>query len=56
MIKVKDVAFPRFRAPDLDKMESYLEDFGMVRSARTEDKLFMRGLDASHHIHVTELG
>jgi hypothetical protein len=56
MIKIKDVAFPRFRAPDLDKMESYLNDFGMVRSARTEEKLFMRGIGSSHHLHVTELG
>ena len=56
MIKVKDVAFVRFRAPDLDKMEAYLTDFGMQRSDRTDDKLFMRGMDSSHHIHVTERG
>lgn len=56
MIKVKDVAFIRFRAPDLDKMESYLTDFGMVRSVRTDHKLFMRGMGPSHHLHVTEIG
>src|SRR3974390_1040356 len=28
----------------------------MVRAARTKDKLFMRGTDPYHHLHVTELG
>jgi hypothetical protein len=37
IIKVRDVAFPRLQAPDLDRMESFLIDFGMVRAHRTED-------------------
>ena len=28
-IKVTDVAFVRFQAPDLDVMQSFFEDFGM---------------------------
>lgn len=56
MIKVKDIAFGRIRSPDLDLQEKFLTDFGMVRAARTKDKLFMRGTDSDHHIHVTELG
>ena len=36
MIKVTDLAYVRFRAPDLDRMEAFLTDFGLVRSARTE--------------------
>jgi catechol 2,3-dioxygenase-like lactoylglutathione lyase family enzyme len=56
MIRVTDVAYVRFRAPDLDRMESFLRDFGLVRSARTETALYMRGTDAHHHLHVTELG
>ncbi|MCZ6603623.1 MAG: VOC family protein [Alphaproteobacteria bacterium] len=56
MIKVKDAAYVRFRAPDLDRMEQFLVDFGMVRSARTDTCLFMRGTDPTHHLHVTELG
>ena len=56
MIKVKDVLYARFRAPDLDEMESYLEDFGLVHSARNDTALYMRASDGEHHVHVTELG
>lgn len=55
-IKVADLAYGRLRAPDLDVMEEFLTDFGMVRAARTSRALYMRGTDAAHHIHVTELG
>ena len=56
VIKVKDIAWGRLRSPDLDKQEEFLLDFGMTRAARTKDKLFMRGTDPNHHLHVTELG
>jgi catechol 2,3-dioxygenase-like lactoylglutathione lyase family enzyme len=56
IIRVTDIAFPRFRAPDLDRMEAFLADFGMRRAARTEHALYMRGTDAAHHVHVTHLG
>ncbi|HUC64538.1 MAG TPA: VOC family protein [Stellaceae bacterium] len=55
-IKVKDIAYGRLRAPDLDLMEEFLTDFGMVRAARTSKALYMRGTDPVHHLHVTELG
>ncbi len=56
MIKASDIAYVRFRAPDLDKMEAYLLNFGMVRSARTDTTLYMRGVGQDHTIHITELG
>ena len=56
IIKVADIAFPRFQAPDLDRMEAFLRIFGMHRSARTETALYMRGTDTDHHVHVTHLG
>jgi catechol 2,3-dioxygenase-like lactoylglutathione lyase family enzyme len=56
IICVHDLAFPRFRAPDLDRMERFLIDFGLHRSARTETALYMRGTDSDHHVHVTHLG
>jgi catechol 2,3-dioxygenase-like lactoylglutathione lyase family enzyme len=56
IIRVRDLAFPRFRAPDLDRMETFLTDFGMHRAARTERALYMRGTDPQHHVHVTHLG
>lgn len=55
-VKVRDIAYGRLRAPDLDAMEEFLTDFGMVRAARTPKALYMRGTDPQHHLHVTELG
>ena len=56
IIKVTDAAFPRFRVSDLDRMEAFLAAFGMQRSARTADALYMRGTDGQHHVHVSHLG
>ena len=56
LIKVKDLAFGRLRAPDLDVMEEFLTHFGMIRAARTPTALYMRGTDPRHHVHVTEKG
>ena len=36
MIKVDDIAFVRFTAPDLDAMETFLVDFGLTRAHRDE--------------------
>jgi catechol 2,3-dioxygenase-like lactoylglutathione lyase family enzyme len=54
-IKAKDIAFVRFNASDLDKMESFLVEFGLVRAERTGDTLYMRGTDDDGFIHVTHL-
>ena len=56
VIKAFDLAYGRLRSPDLDKQEEFLTDFGMVRADRTKTALYMRGTDAPHHLHVTELG
>jgi catechol 2,3-dioxygenase-like lactoylglutathione lyase family enzyme len=56
MIRIRDLAYVRFRAPDLDQSEAFLADFGMVRSARTPSTLYMRGSDPHQYLHVTELG
>jgi catechol 2,3-dioxygenase-like lactoylglutathione lyase family enzyme len=55
-IKAADLAYGRLCAPDLDRMEEFLTHFGMIRAERTKTALYMRGTDAPHHIHVTELG
>ena len=55
-IKIQDIAYVRFSAPDLDEMESFLTDFGMVRADRTGDALYMRGLDGDSFLHVTHKG
>ena len=56
LIKVKDLAYGRLRAPDLDAQEEFLTHFGMIRAARTPKALYMRGTASSHHLHVTEQG
>ena len=56
IIRVSDIAFPRFQVPDLDRMEAFLTEFGMRRAARTDQALYMRGTDPRHHVHVTHLG
>jgi len=54
-VKVKDVAFVRFQAPDLDEMESFLTDFGLRLAARDSEALYMRGTDDEGFVHVTQL-
>jgi catechol 2,3-dioxygenase-like lactoylglutathione lyase family enzyme len=56
MLAIKDIAFVKYQSTDLEVMEQFLTDFGMVRSARTEGALYMRGYGPIHHIHVTEQG
>src|SRR2546421_11050719 len=56
LIKVTDLSYGRLRAPDLDAMEEFLTEFGMLRAERTKTALYMRGTDPAHHIHVTEKG
>ena len=56
IVKMRDIAWVRLRVPDLDRMETYLLDFGMQRSARTGSALYMRGTGASHHLHISEKG
>jgi catechol 2,3-dioxygenase-like lactoylglutathione lyase family enzyme len=56
MIKVKDIAYVRFAAPDLDKMEQFLADFGLVTATREGDVIYSRGTDPTAYVHVTELG
>ena len=56
MIRVTDIAYVRFRAPDLDQMETFLGEFGMVRANRDGDLLYMRGSDTRPFVHVTVKG
>ncbi|MEK9679546.1 MAG: VOC family protein [Rhodospirillaceae bacterium] len=56
IIKARDIAWIRLQSPDLDQAETFLTDFGLQKAERTEAALYMRGTDAEHHLHVTELG
>ncbi len=53
---ITGIAYARLSAPDLDVMQQFLEDFGMVKAHRDSKRLYMRGTGDSPFIHVTELG
>jgi catechol 2,3-dioxygenase-like lactoylglutathione lyase family enzyme len=56
MIRVQDVEWVRFTAPDLDEMERFLSDFGLVRAQRTPEALYMRGSGPAPWVHETRVG
>jgi len=56
MIKVRDIAYVRFAAPDLDAMERFLVDFGLHVSSRDGERIHARGTDPAPYLHVTERG
>jgi catechol 2,3-dioxygenase-like lactoylglutathione lyase family enzyme len=56
ILKIEDVAFVRFGAPDLAEMRGFLEDFGMSVIEATPTRLVARGAGPSPVVHVTELG
>ena len=55
MIKVEDVSHVAFSAPDLDRMERFLTDFGLSAS-RENGCLYARGLGPASYAHLTEHG
>lgn len=55
-ILIEDVAHVRFRAPDLAQMRSFLEDFGLVITEASSDRLVARGDGPAPAVHITELG
>ena len=55
-IKIEDIAFVGFRAPDLTKMRTFLEDFGAVVALEDDTRLFVRGAGEAPFVHVTGLG
>lgn len=55
-IKIEDIAFVGFRAPDLARMRTFMEDFGATVAGQTDHHLYMRGVGDAPFVHVTELG
>ena len=53
---IKAISYARLSAPDLDVMQQFLEDFGLVKVHRDAQRLYMRGTGNDPFIHVTELG
>lgn len=56
LVKARDVKYVRFSAPDLDVMQQFVEDFGLVVVHRDDDVLYSRGLEGSPFLHVVHRG
>jgi catechol 2,3-dioxygenase-like lactoylglutathione lyase family enzyme len=55
-IRIEDIAYVRFQAPDLAQMRAFLEDFGLAVVEATEARVVARGAAPQPVAHVTELG
>lgn len=55
-IRIEDIAFVRFSAPDLDEMERFAVAFGLTPTIRTASRLICRTAGPEPVAHVTELG
>ncbi len=56
MIKVQDIAFVRFRVPDLEQAARFLDDFGLVVAEQDGSRIYTRGSAPEPWIHQVELG
>ena len=56
IIRAEDVAYIRFRAPDLAQMGDFLADFGLLPLEEAEDRLVSRGFGPQPVLHVAERG
>ena len=55
VIKVEDIAFVRFQAPDLGEMQTFLEEFGL-NCFKENGTLYARGTDGAPFVHATVKG
>ena len=56
IIKIEDVAYVRFRTPDLAEMRAFLDDFGLAVVEASERRIVSRALGSSPVAHIAELG
>ncbi len=51
-MKVADISHVSYHCPDLDVIEAFMTDFGLVRARRTPDTLYMRGAGTAGYCYV----
>lgn len=56
MIAIEALSHVRYQAPDLDRLEAFLVDFGLTTAKRTADALYMRCAGDRPFVHVTHRG
>jgi hypothetical protein len=55
MTKALNPAYVMYEAPDLDRMQSFMIDFGLSVAARTATDLWMAAADGGPYVHHTRL-
>jgi hypothetical protein len=43
VVRAQELLYAHFERPDLDRAETFLRDFGLIRAERTSTELTMRG-------------
>lgn len=56
MPAIRDIAFVRYAVPDLDRMEQFLRDFGLLAVSRSESALYSRACGDAPFCHVAHKG
>lgn len=56
MVKIDDIAYLRYQVTDLDRIETFLRDFGLVRAHRDERRLYMRAAETGSYVYEATLG
>lgn len=56
VIKIEDIAYVRFSAPDLEAMKAFLIDFGLTPSVGADGVLYGRGAGTAPFVHATTHG
>ncbi|MFC6672674.1 2,4,5-trihydroxytoluene oxygenase [Marinobacterium aestuariivivens] len=54
MLRIKDINHVVYRHADLDAVERFLSDFGMVTAHKNAERLYMRGTGPLPYIYVAE--
>ncbi len=55
-IKIEDIAFVRFRVPDLAALRAFLEDFGLIVVEAGPERMVARGRGTAPVAYIAELG
>ena len=56
LIRIEDIAYVRFSAPDLAAMRAFLVEFGLTPVRETATTLYARGAGPAPFVHATILG
>lgn len=56
IIKIEDIAYVRFSAPDLEAMKAFLVEFGLTPVPSADGVLYARGTGSQPFLHATQQG